>query len=147
MCIRDRYQRRVRGTNLGTMAQTLDHTAALSIAQQFMVVYYQKFDSDRSTLADLYTEASSMTFEGSDLKGQQAILQKLTSLTFQKCQHDLNTARLDVQEIGAGIMILCTGQLQVDQEPKPMLFTEVFVLMNNGASWYIHNHMFRLNVV
>ena len=35
--------------------------------------------------------------------------------------------------------------VQVDGAPA-MPFCETFILHNNGASWYIHNTMFRLNV-
>eukprot|EP00658_Telonema_sp_P-2_P008987 TRINITY_DN13404_c0_g1_i2.p2 TRINITY_DN13404_c0_g1~~TRINITY_DN13404_c0_g1_i2.p2 ORF type:complete len:118 (+),score=34.23 TRINITY_DN13404_c0_g1_i2:177-530(+) len=110
--------------------------------------YYTTFDSDRSQLAALYTAASTLHFEGTVCSGQEAIIQKLTTLGFQTCKHDLTSARLDVQVTsGGGIFILCTGQLLVDAETHPSLFTETFVLQQAGASWYIHNHMFRLNNV
>merc|ERR1711907_335814 len=87
---------------------------ATPVAQQFVAHYYQLFDSDRSQLTPLYTADSSLTFEGETVKGQQAIIQKMSALTFQKCTHDLQTARLDVQVTsGNGIFVLCTGQLKV----------------------------------
>merc|ERR1712086_12504 len=117
-----------------------------AIAPQFLQHYYGLYDTDRSQLAAMFTNDSSLTFEGQEFKGQQAIIQKLTSLTFTSVKHDLSTARCDVQTTSNnGIFILVTGVLSVDNAP-PLNFCDTFILHQNGASWYIHNMMFRLNV-
>ena len=68
------------------------------------------------------------------------------NLGFQAVQHDLATARLDCQVTkDQGIYILVTGVLSADGAP-PMAFCETFILHQNGASWYIHNQIFRLNL-
>merc|ERR1711924_35367 len=122
------------------------------IAQQFVAHYYNLFDSDRTQLAPLYNEASTMQFEasaagGDELKGQANIMGKLTNLTFTSVKHDLPTARLDVQttKCGTGIIAVVTGALQADGG-NPMNFAETFILHQapGGASWYIHNQVFRL---
>merc|ERR1711934_216133 len=116
------------------------------IATQFVTHYYQLFDSDRSQLAALYNEASTMIFEGQELTGQAAIIGKLTNLQFQECRHDLSTARLDTLVTkDQGLFILVTGVLSADGG-QPLTFSETFILHQAGASWYIHNHMFRLSI-
>merc|ERR1712070_56461 len=119
---------------------------AKSIAQQFVTHYYALYDGDRSQMAPLFTEASSMIFEGAEFTGQVPIVGKLTNLNFRSCKHDLTTARLDVSvTAGGGILIVVTGVMSVDEGP-PMAFVDTFVLQNNGGSWYIHNLIFRLNL-
>merc|ERR1711998_586611 len=133
-------------TKMAAPAATPDPAIAQAtpIAQQFLPHYYQLFDgADRSQLASLYTNDSTLTFEGEVHKGQQAIIQKLTNLTFRQCKHDLQTARLDVQVTASqGIKVLVTGQLQMDGGAATP-FCEAFVLQQAGQSWYIHNHFFR----
>merc|ERR1711924_295077 len=122
-----------------------------TIAQQFVAHYYSQFDGDRTQLAPMYTEHSTLQFEasaagGDDLKGQPNIMGKLTNLTFQTVKHDLSTARLDVQttKCGTGIVAMVTGQLQADGG-NPMCFSEMFILHQSASgNWYIHNQVFRL---
>ena len=45
-----------------------------------------------------------------------------------------------------GILVMVTGYLAVDGNVStPFKFTQMFHLMPDGASWYIHNEIFRLN--
>ena len=47
---------------------------------------------------------------------------------------------------GGGILTFITGDLAVDGNvTTPLKFAQTFHLMPNGASWYIHNDIFRLN--
>merc|ERR1712188_24318 len=127
-----------------TMAEA--QAQAQQVAGQFLQHFYGLFDSDRSQLAPMFTEASQMHFEGAHSIGQTAIMGKMTNLSFQKVQHDLTTARLDCQvSLANGIYIMVTGVLSVDGGP-PLPFADSFILQQNGTSWYIHNYVFRMNV-
>lgn len=107
--------------------------------QAFTDHYYNTFDTNRQGLAGLYQDQSMLTFEGQKFQGPQQvcratvvsppittmltpqyynlyyvlqILQKLTSLPFQACQHRVSS--LDAQpSIGGGILVFVTGQLLV----------------------------------
>ena len=60
----------------------------------------------------IQTEQSLMTFEGVQMQGQVKIMEKITSLTFQKIAH-LITA-IDCQPMfDGGILINVLGQLKV----------------------------------
>merc|ERR1712227_410473 len=80
---------------MGRHTRTQGLTMAMDpkqIAQQFVAHYYNLFDSDRTQLAPLYNEASTMQFEasaagGDELKGQANITGKLTNLTFTSVKH------------------------------------------------------------
>jgi len=117
-----------------------------AIAQQFTNFYYQTFDSDRSRLSSLYRDSSMLTFEGTPTQGVSGIIEKLTTLPFQKVQHKITT--LDAQPSSpsiASLIVNVTGLLVVDDSPNPLQFSQVFHLIPDGGSYYVFNDMFRLN--
>merc|ERR1711964_816663 len=63
----------------------------VTIAEQFVTFYYQAFDSDRSALAALYKEDSMMTWEKEQYQSSVSIVEKLSSLPFEKVQHRVDT--------------------------------------------------------
>ena len=63
----------------------------------FTGFYYPAFSNDRSSLANVYTDQSCMTFEGAQFQGKAPILEKLMSLPFQKVNHQITT--IDSQPI------------------------------------------------
>eukprot|EP00118_Oscarella_pearsei_P025025 m.307343 g.307343 ORF g.307343 m.307343 type:complete len:123 (+) comp42169_c0_seq1:37-405(+) len=114
------------------------------IGQTFVTSYYQTFDSNRAAVASLYRDTSSLTFEGTEHKGQAAIVTKLTSLPFQTVQHGVTTT--DCQMIDAESLLVCVmGQLKTDDDPVHG-FMESFVLRQFGDSLFIVNQVFRLSL-
>ncbi|KAF3387666.1 Nuclear transport factor 2 [Penicillium rolfsii] len=113
------------------------------MAEQFVEFYYQTFDTNRAGLAGLYRDESMLTFENSPVQGTAGITEKLTSLPFQKVRHQLAT--LDAQPSGQNIIVLVTGALLVDDEQKPMNYTQLFTLNPDGnGSYFVLNDVFRL---
>ncbi|RKF71812.1 Nuclear transport factor 2 [Golovinomyces cichoracearum] len=124
-----------------------------NIAKQFIEFYYNQFDVDRKQLAVLYRDDSMLTFESTTVQGATAIVEKLSSLPFQKVRHAVST--LDAQPSGSegGIIILVTGQLlkltrghmQVDEEDKTMSYSQTFQLKPcSPGPYYVFNDIFRL---
>ncbi|KAK1725250.1 uncharacterized protein BDZ83DRAFT_308443 [Colletotrichum acutatum] len=110
------------------------------IAKQFIEFYYNQFDSDRKGLASLYREQSMLTFESASSLGVNSIVEKLTSLPFEKVKHQVTT--LDSQPTtDGGIIILVTGQLL-----RPMNYTQAFQLLRDPASgsYFVFNDIFKL---
>ncbi|KAL4958275.1 putative nuclear transport factor NTF-2 [Aspergillus filifer] len=115
------------------------------VAQQFVNFYYQTFDSNRAGLAGLYRAESMLTFETSATQGAASIAEKLTSLPFQKVQHQIATLDAQPSNPQGGILVLVTGALLVDDEQKPMNYTQTFQLLPDGAgSYFVFNDVFRL---
>ncbi|KXJ89727.1 hypothetical protein Micbo1qcDRAFT_165069 [Microdochium bolleyi] len=113
------------------------------IAKQFVEFYYNQFDSDRNQLSALYRDGSMLTFESSASLGVGAIVEKLVGLPFQKVKHQVST--LDAQpSVSGGVLVLVTGQLLVDEEQRPMNYTQTFQLMPEGGSYYVLNDLFKL---
>ena len=50
-----------------------------AIGQEFLKVYYGKFDTNRVELGMLYGPNSMLTFEGEPFQGTEKIVEKLTS--------------------------------------------------------------------
>eukprot|EP00486_Rosalina_sp_Unknown_P005912 CAMPEP_0201569990 /NCGR_PEP_ID=MMETSP0190_2-20130828/12017_1 /ASSEMBLY_ACC=CAM_ASM_000263 /TAXON_ID=37353 /ORGANISM="Rosalina sp." /LENGTH=125 /DNA_ID=CAMNT_0047993007 /DNA_START=130 /DNA_END=507 /DNA_ORIENTATION=- len=115
-----------------------------SIGKAFCGHYYSTFDSNRAHLASLFSDKSMMTYEGSQHQGQSSIMEKLTKLNFKQVKHDAKT--MDVQPSGAGgLLVIVTGDIFVDGGKNGIKYSEVFHLMKNGNSFFIHNLVFRLN--
>ncbi|KAJ1950219.1 Nuclear transport factor 2 [Dispira parvispora] len=117
-----------------------------SVARGFADFYYQTFDADRRNLKALYRNHSMLTFEGQQVLGADAIVEKLTALPFTRVQHRIST--LDAQpghpDSGA-VVIAITGQLLVDEEQNPQQFSQIFTLYPEGGTYWVYNDIFRLN--
>ncbi|KAJ1949713.1 nuclear transport factor 2 [Linderina pennispora] len=116
-----------------------------TVAKQFVDFYYSAFDADRKGLAPLYRDVSMMSWEGQQFKGANDIVEKLVSLPFTRVVHKVTT--MDAQPSLPGvtaIVITVTGQLQIDDEQKPMQYTQSFQLVDDNG-FFVYNDIFRLN--
>ncbi|KAL7079909.1 hypothetical protein ACQ4LE_000693 [Meloidogyne hapla] len=119
------------------------------VGQAFIQHYYSKFDVSDATartvgLNDLYdADQSFMTFEGNQVRGRAAILEKFGSLQFRSIQHAIT--KTDCQPLQDGsILVTVIGQLKTDDDPINS-FNHCFVLKpNTTGSFYISNEIFRL---
>lgn len=94
-------------------------------------------------MSELQREGSMLTFESSASLGANAIVEKLSNLPFQQVKHQVST--LDAQpSVNGGVLVLVTGQLLVDEEQRPMNYTQTFQLLPEGGSFYVFNDIFKL---
>ncbi|CAM1502045.1 Fc.00g040290.m01.CDS01 [Cosmosporella sp. VM-42] len=115
------------------------------IAKQFIEFYYNQFDTDRKSLTSLYREQSMLTFESASVLGATAITEKLTSLPFEKVKHQVSTLDAQPTMVDGGIVILVTGQLLVDEEQRPMNYTQAFQLARDpNGQYFVFNDLFKL---
>ncbi|KKK23638.1 hypothetical protein AOCH_002775 [Aspergillus ochraceoroseus] len=122
---------------------TLDITIESKLL--FVDFYYATFDSNRAGLAGLYRDHSMLTFETSSVQGVGGIIEKLTSLPFEKVKHEVGTLDAQPSSEQGGILVLVTGRLLVDEEQNPMNYTQAFQLLPDGAgSYFVFNDVFRL---
>ncbi|KAK8192591.1 Nuclear transport factor 2 [Zalaria obscura] len=114
-------------------------------AEQFTEFYYKTFDSDRTGLMALYKDQSMLTFEAQPIQGATAIIEKLTSLPFSKIQHEVASLDAQPSNTEGGILVLVSGRLLVDEEQRPMSYTQAFQLLPDGqGSYFVFNDVFRL---
>ncbi|RXM33573.1 Nuclear transport factor 2 [Acipenser ruthenus] len=92
----------------------------------------------RSVLID----ASCLTWEGQQFQGKAAIVEKLSSLPFQKIAHSI-TAQDHQPTPDSCILSMVVGQLKADDDPI-MGFHQMFLLKNINDAWVCTNDMFRL---
>lgn len=116
-----------------------------AIAEQFTQFYYNTFDQDRKNLAALYHDNSMLTFETAAIQGVAGIIDKLVSLPFEKVAHKVSTLDAQPSNESGGILVMVTGALLVDEEQRPMNYTQVFQLLPDGSgSYFVFNDAFRL---
>uniref|UniRef100_A0A452S542 NTF2-related export protein n=1 Tax=Ursus americanus TaxID=9643 RepID=A0A452S542_URSAM len=87
-------------------------------------------------------DASCLTWEGQQFQGKAAIVEKLSSLPFQKIQHSI-TAQDHQPTPDSCIISMVVGQLKADEDPI-MGFHQMFLLKNINDAWVCTNDMFRL---
>ncbi|PNW80399.1 hypothetical protein CHLRE_07g316000v5 [Chlamydomonas reinhardtii] len=116
-----------------------------AVGRAFLDYFYGLFSTNRAGLASLYQESSLLTFEGNKFQGQQAIIQKLTTMPFSNVAVQRDT--IDIQpSISGGILIFVTGKLMPEGENMPLKFSQTFHLMPTpNNSFVVTNDMFRLN--
>ncbi|KAI0888065.1 nuclear transport factor 2 [Annulohypoxylon maeteangense] len=118
------------------------------VATMFVEYYYNQFDQDRAGLATLYRDGSMLTFESASFKGTPSIIEKLQGLPFQQIKHQVSTMDPQPGVAPDHIMVLVTGQLLVDEEQRPMSYTQSFYLVpesvNGQTQYYVHNDIFKL---
>ncbi|OTB01913.1 hypothetical protein M426DRAFT_323129 [Hypoxylon sp. CI-4A] len=118
------------------------------VATMFVQYYYNQFDQDRAGLSSLYRDTSMLTFESASFKGTSTIIEKLHGLPFQQIKHQVATMDPQPGVAPDHIMVLVTGQLLVDEEQRPMSYTQSFYLVpettGSGTQYYVHNDIFKL---
>ncbi|CAL0333102.1 unnamed protein product [Lupinus luteus] len=117
-----------------------------ALAKAFVEHYYTTFDTNRAALANLYQEASMLTFEGQKIQGAQNIVAKLTSLPFQQCLHKITTVDCQPSGVNAAMLVFVSGNLQLAGEQHALKFSQMFHLIPTPqGSYYVNNDVFRLN--
>ncbi|KAM5138690.1 nuclear transport factor 2 isoform 2-T4 [Mantella aurantiaca] len=82
------------------------------IGCSFVQHYYRLFDSDRTQLKSIYTDASCLTWEGQQYQGKDSIIEKISALPFQKIQHSI-TSQDHQPTLDNCIISMVVGQLKV----------------------------------
>ncbi|CAO3702760.1 unnamed protein product [Rhizopus stolonifer] len=89
-----------------------------------------------------------LSFEGQQFSGPGSIVEKLTTLPFQKVVHQVNTCDAQPGNPTSGsIIVTVTGHLLIDDGANPLMFCQTFHLIPEGASYWVYNDIFRLNYV
>jgi hypothetical protein len=104
------------------------------LSKAFVEHYYSTFDSNRPNLLGLYQESSMLSFEGEKIQGAQNISNKISSLPYQQCKHNIST--VDCQPSGAagGMLVFVSGNLQLPGEEHALKFSQVRCFPSQKAS-------------
>lgn len=117
--------------------------AAQTVGKGFIEYYYATYDANRAQLASIYRASSCYTFESDRLQGVQAIMEKLNNSP--GVTHDPSSLTADVLQVNGNALLLVfiTGRLQLSGESNPLNFTETFMLVQEGAGYFVGNHVFK----
>merc|ERR1712080_663891 len=112
-----------------------------AVAQQFTEFYYKTFDSDRAQLAPLYRDNSMLTFEQSPFLGTANIITKLQELPFQRIEHQVATVDAQPSNESGGILVVVSGALLVEEERRPMSYTQTPVAPRRRQLLRLQRHL------
>ena len=116
----------------------------MEVGQTFVKFFYETFDSNRANLSPLYTNESTLTFEGQQFKGNEEVMKKIVNLPIKVVQHVITTC--DCQPLANAIVIHVLGQQKSDDD-MPLPFSETFVLAPTPeGSFFVMNEIYRLGV-
>ncbi|XP_050331046.1 probable nuclear transport factor 2 isoform X2 [Bactrocera neohumeralis] len=117
------------------------------IGKGFVQQYYATFDDPnlRANVANFYSATESfMSFEGVQLQGAPKIMEKLSSLSFQKISRVITA--VDSQPMfDGGVLINVLGRLKTDDD-QPHAYIQTFVLKPVGGSFFVQHDIFRLSL-
>lgn len=117
------------------------------VAEQFMKHYYTIFDSGKANfgqLASLYRPQSMLTWESNNVQGPEAIIKCLSEMRFEKVNHNVTSVSAQPSGVPNALLVSVNGQLIID-EGQPLQFNQVWHLLQEGNTFWIHNDIFRLN--
>nr|XP_006641528.1 PREDICTED: nuclear transport factor 2 [Lepisosteus oculatus] len=115
------------------------------IGSSFVQHYYQLFDTDRTQLGAIYIDASCLTWEGQQFQGKAAIVEKLSSLPFQKIAHSI-TAQDHQPTPDSCILSMVVGQLKADVLPQVLGFQQSVLLKRCKEARVCTSEVFRLGL-
>jgi hypothetical protein len=85
-----------------------------------------------------------LTFEGTQIQGSAAIIEKLKSVG--QVAHTVKTIDIQPSKDPSAIVIFVTGAVTIGGAGNPLHFCEFFHLVGTGpGQYYVHNDVFRLN--
>ena len=113
------------------------------LATNFLNTYYSTMMNARNDLINFYTDASMLTYEGNNYSGIKGIKERIESFTFKTITFNFSEYDLQPSPYPNGLLIFVIGTLIMDGTDT-FNFAQVFQLLPNGNSYYIHNEQFRI---
>lgn len=110
------------------------------MARLFVNQFYATFDGNRNALMNMYRDVSTVGFEGDTVRGGAAFVQKLAGMGLPPTlAHRVVTVDAQPSVVGGNaVLVFVTGEYAGNQ------FGEVFQLVPDGQSIYVHNDIFRV---
>lgn len=65
-------------------------------------------------------------------------------LPFKQVQHQVATLDAQPSNAQGGILVIVSGALLVEEEKRPMSYTQTFQLLPRDGSYFVFNDVFRL---
>ena len=114
-----------------------DIKTAQNIGRQFLQAFFQQ----NTDISNFYGNDSILTFESETYIGRDDIMGKLKNLPASSIPTNYS-----VQPSNNGILIYCSGQLQISGQENQMPFIRVIFLVNANGSYYIKNDIYKITL-
>ena len=112
-------------------------------AQQFIQTFYTTFDTNKFDIINFYQAPSTLTFEAWTATGQEEIMGRLQTTSFQRTVHQVSSMDCQIVQGSAMVIINVYGRLTIDDD-QPIIFTESFILCQAEGNWFILNDIMKL---
>lgn len=119
---------------------------AVAATEKFSNLYYKTFDTQRHRLSSMYTDASTVVWNGNGCLGTSQINDFFINLP--ATVHDL--ASIDCQPVNGAaipnatsILVVCEGTVQYGEERQRKPFSQNFLLVSENNTWKIMSDCFR----
>ncbi|XP_028405130.1 NTF2-related export protein 1-like [Dendronephthya gigantea] len=113
--------------------------------EEFIQLYYETFDKRRHVLSKLYSDTSSLVWNGHHIKGSDKLNEFLVSLP--TTVHNIYS--MDCQPVpekavpgGRTIAVFVSGNVEYE-DTKAKIFSQNFVLTAEGKVWKVVSDCFR----
>mmetsp|Transcript_26655 Transcript_26655/g.68454 ORF Transcript_26655/g.68454 Transcript_26655/m.68454 type:complete len:137 (-) Transcript_26655:867-1277(-) len=119
-------------------------SAGISFVKEY---FYPNLEGNIGALGPIYRESSSLIWNGEEGKGSAAIGALLTKLP--PCKHEIDgVSALPVPSNGEGtpsqLSVTVMGRIKFEGSTRDRTFSEVFVLQNDGSTYFISTQVRRV---
>lgn len=119
-----------------------------AIATAFVSHYYQLLDQPNKAgiqgLTQLYKPQSMMTWEQQNLTGPEAIGKAFMGMSWTNVRHNVTATAAQPSGVPNALIVMVNGQMIIDTD-QPMNFSQVWHLLQENGSFWIHNDIFKLS--
>lgn len=86
-----------------------------------------------------------LSFEDADILGGGNIVKHLHDLPFKQVLHKVTSLSVQPSGVPGALIVSVQGDLQIDGDESTLKFSQVWHLLPEGNSYWVHNDLFRLN--
>tara|TARA_B110000093_G_C12944151_1_gene399342 strand:- start:113 stop:508 length:396 start_codon:yes stop_codon:yes gene_type:complete len=116
------------------------------VGRCFVAQFYPTFGTNRSQLGGVYRDSSLMTMQGKQLQGVGNIMCWFKQgITFSIARFETEAEDIDCHPSpDGGIIISVSGKVLVDDEKRPLKFSDMFYLSEDQGTWFVSNQIFQI---
>ncbi|MES1919324.1 Nuclear transport factor 2 [Bonamia ostreae] len=118
-----------------------------NLAKNFLSSFYGKYEEDRTSLDQFFSNQSMASIEGTHAMGKANIKNAfINQIKANKIRHQVTTFDAHPLPDGA-VFIMVTGKLRIDNDANAVNYSESFLLKKDPSigNYYIHSNIFRIN--
>ena len=119
---------------------------ATAATETFSNLYYKTFDTQRHRLASLYTDVSTVVWNGNGYRGVSQINEffiNLPATVHEITSMDCQPINKIASQNATSILVVCEGTVRYGDERQRKHFSQNFLLMSENNTWKVVSDCFR----